>query len=284
MKIGAHVSIAGGIENAPLNAQELGCECFQMFSRSPRGGPAKKIDKETRKKFLKNCQANNFQPGKDYIIHTPYFINLASENNRIYYGSIKAIREELEIASLIEAPFVILHLGSAKDITGDNKKEETNKKVFKAIKEIHKDYQGEALLTIEIAAGSGEIIGDTLEEIGYFIRKAEKAGIKLGFCFDTCHAFAAGYDLRTSRKVKQVFQEMENKIGLEKLKCVHFNDSQADFNSHKDRHEHLGEGKIGLNGLKEVIKIAKKQDLNLYIETKHDKIEQDLKTAKKMRA
>lgn len=283
MKIGAHVFIAGGIENAPLNAKELRCECFQIFSRSPRGGNYKKIEKKDAEKFLEACQENGFEVGKDYIIHTPYFINLASENNRIYYGSIKAIRDELETASLIQAPFVITHIGSSKDQKGKDKQQKINEKVLKAIRKIHEGYQGSAILVLEIAAGSGNIIGDTLEEIGFFIKEAKKEGISLGFCFDTCHAFSAGYDLRTPQKVKKVFEKIKKEIGFENFNCIHFNDSMSEFNSRKDRHEHIGKGKIGIKGLGEVILQAKKLDLNLYLETKHDEIDEDLKVVKEMR-
>lgn len=282
MKIGAHVSIAGGIENAPLNAQKIKCECFQIFSRSPHGGNYKKITKIQANKFIETCQENNFEVGKDYIVHTPYFINLASENSRIYYGSIKALRDELETASLIKAPFVVTHIGSAKKEENDKNQEIINQKVLKAIEKIHENYQGSTLLLLEIAAGSGNIIGDTLEEIGLFIKEANKKKIKIGLCFDTCHAFAAGYDLRTPKKVKKVFDEVEKEVKLKNLKVIHFNDSRTEFNSHKDRHEHIGKGAIGLKGLTEVVKQASKLNINLYLETKHDKINEDLKRTKKM--
>jgi len=276
MKIGAHVSIAGGIENAPQNAKLLNCECFQMFSRSPRGGNYKGITPKIAKKFLRNCKKFDFKIGEDYIIHSPYFINLASPNDKIYYGSINTLREELNTANLIKCPYVITHIGSSKNLKEKNRQEQVNKKVTKAIKKIHENYQGNSVLILEIAAGSGNIIGDTFEEIGYFIKQAKKEKIKLGFCLDTCHAFAAGYDLRTTKKVKKMFEEINKKIGLNYLKCIHFNDSQVDLGSHVDRHEHIGKGRIGIKGLKEVARIAKNLNLNLYLETKHNKINEDL--------
>lgn len=283
MKIGAHVSIAGGIENAPKNASVLNCECFQMFSRSPRGGNYKKINQDIAKKFLQNCEKFDFEIGRDYILHSPYFINLASKNNRIYHGSIKALQDELETANLINCPFVITHIGSSKDLNGENQQEQINEKVLKAMKKIHENYQGQAVLVLEIAAGSGNIIGDTFEEIGYFIKQAKKQNIRLGFCFDTCHAFAAGYDLRNPSKVQKIFNEIDKKISLKSLKCIHFNDSQTGLGSRVDRHEHIGKGKIGIEGLRKVAEITKKLDINLYLETKHDEIENDLKITKAFR-
>lgn len=283
MKIGAHVSIAGGIENAPKNASVLNCECFQMFSRSPRGGNYKKINQDIAKKFLQNCEKFDFEIGRDYILHSPYFINLASKNNRIYHGSIKALQDELETANLINCPFVITHIGSSRDLNGKNQQEQINEKVLKAMKKIHENYQGQAVLVLEIAAGSGNIIGDTFEEIGYFIKQAKKQNIRLGFCFDTCHAFAAGYDLRNPSKVQKIFNEIDKKISLKSLKCIHFNDSQTGLGSRVDRHEHIGKGKIGIEGLRKVAEITKKLDINLYLETKHDEIENDLKITKAFR-
>jgi deoxyribonuclease-4 len=276
-KVGAHVSIAGGVENAPRNAHLLECECFQIFTRSPRGGKRKEIDEQ---KFFKACERYNFEVGKDYIIHAPYYINLASQEEKIYKSSIRILKEELKIADQIKSPFVITHLGSSKDLNKTENWPSIQQKVFKGLREIYQDYQGKAILSLEIAAGSGNIIGDNLEEFSYFLNEADKLGIKMGFCFDTCHAFAAGKDLRTPKKVQKTFKEIDEKIGLEKLNCIHFNDSKSDFDSHIDRHEHIGKGKIGNIGMKAVAKKAKQLDINLYLETKHDKIKKDIKITK----
>ncbi len=282
MKIGCHISIAGGIENAPKRARGLGAECFQIFTRSPHGGNHHQIDEKTARKFLTECEKNQINP-QDCLVHTPYFINLASTNHRIYYGSINSIRTELEAASLLKIPFVVTHIGSGKDLEGEDIQKQINEKVSKALTKIHENYQNSAMLLLEIAAGSGNIIGDDFEEIGFFIKEAKKENIKIGFCFDTCHAFAAGFDLRTPEKVREVFQEIDQKIGLEYLKAIHFNDSMTEFASKKDRHEHIGKGKIGAEGLKEVFKIAQELSLNLHLETKHDTIEADLGLVKNWR-
>ena len=284
-KVGCHVSIAGGIENSPGNAKKLGAECFQIFSRSPRGGKAKEIGEEQAEKFLDECAKSGFEPS-DCVIHSPYFINFASKNNRIYYGSISAIREELETASLLKVPFIVTHMGSAKDYVEDENREKSQKeideKVLKALQEIHKEYVGSAILLLEIAAGSGNIIGDSLEELGFFVKELEKENVKLGFCFDTCHAFAAGIDLRTKEDVKKAFKKMDEEIGLEKLKVIHLNDSMADFDSKVDRHDHLGKGKIGDEGIFEVVKRANNLGVNLIVETKHDGVKEDIEMVKKM--
>lgn len=283
MKIGCHVSIAGGIENAPESAKNLDCEAFQIFTRSPHGGKTTEISIDVAKSFLLECKKHKFTAGKDYMTHTPYYINLASENNRIYYGSISALRKELEVATLIEAPHVITHVGSSKDLSGKNIQKQVNEKVMKALKKVHDGYQGSAQLVLEIAAGSGSIIGDTFEEIGYFIKSARKEEIELGFCFDTCHSFAAGYDLRSKEKVDKVFIDIDSKIGKDALRVIHLNDSIGKLGSNLDRHQHIGQGEIGQEGLREVIQRTKQLEINVILETKHDQIKRDLELTKSFR-
>jgi deoxyribonuclease-4 len=272
-KIGAHVSIAGGVANAPENAYKLGCECFQMFTRSPRGGQRKVIDFD---KFFNDCQKYGFEIGQDYVIHSPYYINLASANQKIAENSVRILRDELEVASQLKSPIVITHLGSA----GEQDLKIAQEKIIENLQKIYDGYQGTAQLTLEIGAGSGKIMGVSLDEMKNYFEKLENQGLELGFCFDTCHAFATGYDLRTPEKVQRVFREMNEKIDLKRLKCIHFNDSKTEFNSKKDRHEHIGEGLIGKDGMRAVVKKAEKLNLNIYLETNHDKIKKDLEVTK----
>jgi deoxyribonuclease-4 len=274
-KIGAHVSIAGGVANAPKNAYDISGECFQLFTRSPRGGQRKEIDLE---KFFEDCQKYDFEIGKDYIVHSPYYINLASADEKIYQNSIRILKDELETASEIKCSYVITHLGSSKD----QDKKVAQKRVLAGLIAIYEDYKNLSMLTLEIAAGSGNVMGIDLNEFKFYFDELKKVGIEVGFCLDTCHAFAGGYDLRTEEKVQEVFQEIDQKIGLKNLKCIHFNDSKTEFNSKKDRHEHIGKGFIGEIGMKAVIQEAQKLGINVYLETNHDKIEEDLILTKNM--
>src|SRR3989304_8658965 len=164
MKFGAHVSIAGGLDNAPLNAQALGCETFQMFSRSPRGGPAPIITPAVIKSFRSPAAAADL---KDYYLHSPYYINLASSQQRIRVASIRVLREEIERGSILGAKGMMTHLGSAKDL-GES---EAMTMVAAALAEIVKGYQGTTKFIIELSAGAGEVIGDTFEEVGWLINE-----------------------------------------------------------------------------------------------------------------
>ncbi|MCK5084289.1 MAG: deoxyribonuclease IV [Candidatus Pacebacteria bacterium] len=291
MKFGAHISIAGGIEKAPEKAHKIGCECFQMFSRSPQGGRAKEITESVVNNFKKECQKYNLE---NYYIHTPYYINLASANNRIYYGSISAIKKELETADLLGAKAVVTHLGSAKELEEKEAREKLVEGLVKVFNPSNSpvrlslragSYQGGVKLLLEITAGSGKIMGDNFEEIAYFIKEAEKEIPKnsLGVCFDTAHAFASGYDLRNKKTVKKTFADFDKIIGLERLKLIHCNDSKVDLGSHIDRHENIGNGKIGLEGFEAILSEPRLKDLDFILETPPNKDKNDLEVLKKLR-
>ena len=158
MLIGAHISIAGGVVEAPKRARDVGCEVFQMFTRSPQGGPAPKITDEIAKAFRKTCEQYQLER---VVVHTPYFINFGSAEKRIYHGSSQVIRQELDRSSLLGVEYVMTHLGSGKDLGNG----EAVKQTIKGLKEALKDYDGSTELLIENSAGAGAIIGDEFEEI-----------------------------------------------------------------------------------------------------------------------
>jgi len=275
-KIGAHISAAGDISLVPQRAQEAGLECFQFFSRPPQGGPAKPLTAGKITAFKKACQQYKLES----YIHSPYYINLASAKNNVYYGSIKVIREELERGSQLGVKYLMIHLGSAKDLG----EKEAIKKVIAGLVEILNGYQGSTEFLIEMSAGSGAIIGDTFEEIATIINSPKLKKYKIGICYDTCHGFASGYDLRTESAVKKTFKEFDQLLGLKRLKLIHANDSLVELGSHKDRHAHIGQGQIGLAGFKAIVAFAKKQKLNLVLETpKDDQFEKDVKILKSFR-
>ncbi len=273
MLLGAHVSIAGGIIKAPKNAATLGCEVFQMFTRSPQGGPAQKLTPEIIKDFLVACKENQ---QKEWVVHTPYYINLASPTEKTRKNSVRIIREELERASLIQATYVMAHMGSSKGIS----KKQGLGYVIKGIKEILDGYKGSAQFLIEISAGAGEVIGDTFEEIAYIL---DHVSNEVGVCFDTQHAFGSGYDLRTKDAVANTFDQFDKIIGLDKLKMSHCNDSKVALGDHKDRHEHIGKGHIGLPGFKAIIGEKRLGKVNLYLETEPDEQKSDLELLKTIR-
>lgn len=283
MLFGSHVSIAGGFQNAPVNAHTVGCECFQIFSRSPRGGKPPEVTEEVQREFEVQCKKYKFQ---DWYIHTPYYINFASAKKPIRWGSIGVVREELERGTLICAKAAMTHLGSAKDYG----RAQAVEKVIRAVHHVLEGYTGSTLFLLEQSAGAGDIIGGTLEELAYILKGAEKINkdymSKLGICLDTCHAFAMGYDLSSQLAVNQFVRKFDKIIGLERLKVIHANDSMFGLGEHRDRHIHIGRGKIGLKGFEALVRHKALKHLNMILETPKDSPEDDprnLAVLKKMR-
>lgn len=277
MLFGAHVSIAGGVFNAPLNAAKIGCEVFQMFTRSPQGGFVPKLTPEIVALFKKNTE---LCAQREWYIHCPYFINFASANQRIYHGSISVVRQELERGSLLGAKYVMAHLGSYKDLG----EKDGFKQLIKGLAEMLKGCSGTAQFLIEISAGAGEIIGDTFEEIAEIIHHPKLKPYSIGVCFDTQHAFGSGYDLRSPEATRNTLKKFDQTIGLKNLKMSHCNDSKVELNSHRDRHEHIGQGKMGLNGFKAILENKNFQTINFICETEPDKNKADIALLKKLRA
>lgn len=274
MNIGAHVSIAGGIYNAPENAAKAGCECFQMFTRSPQGGQASVLDDKIVSQFKKNCQKHNLS---NYYIHTPYYINLASSKNRIRFGSSSVIREDLERGSLLGAKYLMTHLGSSKDVG----EKEAFKKVVEGLRRILTGYKGKTQFLIENSAGAGNIIGDSFKEIGQIIKALPQ--FDMGVCFDTCHAFVSGYNLQTKFAVEKVLKQFDKEIGLSKLKLIHANDAKSDLGSHIDRHEHIGYGRIGREGFYVLLHHPRLRDIDFILETPRGKDVNNIKILKELR-
>lgn len=271
MRFGAHVSAAGGLWNAGPNGKTLDCEIIQIFSRSPQGGKPKEITEEDAKKFQDAMRENGVE---DVYIHSPYFINLASGTPRIWHSSISVLRQELERGTQLGCRAMMFHPGSAKDVG----REEGIKKVIEGLNKIMDGYEGTCQLLIEISAGAGEVMGDEFEEIKAFLDGAER-GDEIGVCFDTQHAFASGYDLRTEKDVNETFERFDSIIGLKKMIASHCNDSKVEFGAKRDRHEHLGEGHIGKDAFKWIVQHPKLQHIDLILETPFGKGKPDPRLA-----
>ncbi len=281
IQIGCHVSSAGGLWNAPKNAGLLGCETFQMFSRSPQGGPVSAITAEVQEKFTAAMQEAGI---RDFVIHAPYIINFGSATPKTFNGSIAIVRGELERGSLLGARYVMFHPGSFKDLG-----EEAGMVQLKAgLTEVLQGYEGKTELLIEISAGAGSVAGDTFEELAEMVPALKDMHGFGGICYDTQHAFASGYDIRTKKAAVETFARFDEVVGKQYLRMSHVNDSKVEFGSHKDRHEHLDEGHIGKSGfvafMEQVKKYTTESDyFPLILETEHEKVAQDIALLKKIR-
>ncbi len=274
MKFGAHVSIAGGIENAPLRARQLGCECFQMFTRSPRGGSPPELGDRLLEAFFLNCSEASLS---DYYVHTPYFINLASGKEDLREKSVALVREELERSSALGARYMMTHIGSAKGLDRDVAVEN----VVDSILRVLDGYSGTTQLLLENTAGQGYTIGASFEEISLILKRV--AYDDLGVCIDTAHMFASGYDIRTREGVEELVGRFGVAFAPGTVKLVHANDSKAEFNSSKDRHEHIGEGKIGIECFSSMIGNPFFENLDMIVEMPPSEVSGDIELLKGLR-
>lgn len=281
-RIGLHVSAAGGVENAPERARSLKAECFQFFSRSPRGGGASAISSEQANDFRAQCKRYELES----YIHTPYYINFASKKKSLAAAAPHIVREELERGSQLGVKYVVTHLGSARDWENPPSPLFTNKvlrQVAVGLKEIYKGnakYSTELLL--EMAAGAGAIIGHTFDELQYVLKELGRRDVHI--CLDTCHMFASGYDMRDETALNKTMKQFRKVLGMARLKLVHVNDSKVNCGERKDFHEHIGRGKIGEGGFKVMLAHKDFQKVNFILETKHDHlIKEDLEFLKKNR-
>jgi deoxyribonuclease-4 len=271
--LGAHVSVAGGLHNAPAEAAALKLDSFQFFTRPPQSGQAPELTKAEIRRFLDACRKHKI---KTWHVHGPYIINLASPEGRIRGNSIRLMREELERADALKAKSVIFHVGSAFAV-GLKK---GMGMVIDGVADILDGYHGKTVLAIETTAGAGSVIGAVFDEIGEILRSIKSK--KLACCLDTCHSFAAGYGFSSAKEVNKTLKEFDSKIGLKNLVAIHLNDSAMEHGSHKDRHAHLGFGKIPPEGLMALLTDSRIADVDLLMETPtDDRRMEDVSTARR---
>lgn len=276
-QIGAHVSGAGGLYNAPLNAVKEQLETFQMFSRPPQTFKCPPLDDAAVETFKQTIKDTGFER---YYIHAPYLISLASAKNTLRYGSITMLKQELDRGSRLGVRGVMFHTGSA----ASQPDRATGIKVaIDSLNKILDGYKGSCMLLLENAAGSGSVLGCNFEELAQLYKGIKKNKAKVGFCLDTAHAFGSGYDLRTKAAVNKVLKEFDDILGLEHLICVQMNDSKVELNSKKDRHEHIGKGYIGAEGLGALFNHPKMKNMDFLLETEPEGRPADVKLLKKIR-
>lgn len=274
MKIGAHVSIAGGIDKAPARAHGYGCGCFQIFSRSPRGGKAPELTPELVESYKAEC--SRYALDSCYI-HAPYYTNLGSESESIRESSIRVISEELERGGIIGARGVVFHPGSA----GDSDKESALGRVIDCVKRILEGVSSPTTLIVENTAGQGAVVGERFEELAHILEGVGHG--ELGICLDTAHMFASGYDIRTAPGLGATLDEFDRKVGLPRLRLLHCNDSKAGLGERKDRHEHIGKGKIGLEGFRALVNEPRLAGIDLVVETPPDGVAEDIEALGSLR-
>ena len=276
IRLGFHVSISGGFSLAVQRAYELGCSTMQIFSRNPRGWTVKPIDPDDVAEFRKLREQYDIGP---VFVHTNYLINLASSKPDLYQRSIEQFVIDLERTEHLGAEYLVTHLGSA----SGQEPEWMIGRVADALNMAMKLHKPQATILLENTAGEKGDVGYTFEQVSEVISRLRDKD-KIGICYDTCHGFAAGYDVRTKRGVDAVAKKIEETVGLERLKGMHLNDCLRDFSSRVDRHWHIGEGKIGEDGFKAILNHAAFKDIPKIMETPKETEEDDPRNMKKVRS
>jgi deoxyribonuclease IV len=267
MRIGFHVSISGGFSLSVQRAFELGCSCMQIFSRNPRGWTVKPMDKDDVVQFKKLREKWDIGP---VFVHTNYLINLASSKPDLYEKSIEQFVIDLERTDALGAEYLVTHLGSA----SGKEPQWMIGRVSAALNMAMKIHPPKAAILLENTAGEAGDVGYTLEQVQNVISTLTNSS-RIGICYDTCHGFAAGYDIRTKKGVDSLLRTIKGTVGLDRLKGMHLNDCLRDFNSHVDRHWHIGEGKIGLDGFKALLNHPEFKDVPKIMETPKQTEEDD---------
>jgi len=235
--LGGHMSIAGGFYKAIEAGESIGCTAIQIFTRSNRQWKAKAIvqkDIDAFKEALKNSNIHSV------VAHVPYLINIGSPVAKTRHASLAVLKEELKRCNVLGISYLVLHPGSH---LGEGE-EKCLDRIVKGLNSIFDGYTGKTILCLENMAGQGTNVGYTFEQLGYILKNIKNKK-HIGVCFDTCHAFAAGYDFRKSEDYEAMWKEFAKKIGLRKLKVIHLNDSKRELGARVDRHEDIGEGKLG---------------------------------------
>ncbi len=254
------MSIAGGIHKALWRGKQLGCDTIQIFTKNANQWRAKPLVPGDIDAFQKAWQQTGINP---IMAHDSYLINLASPEEGLYRQSLKALGEELQRAEALRLPYLIMHPGSHK---GSGEQEGLHR-IAQGINLLyHRGGGTEVMILLETTAGQGTNLGYRFEHLAKIIELVEEDE-RVGVCLDTCHVFAAGYDISTPEGYEATFEEFHRIIGLDRLKVIHINDSRAQLGTRIDRHEHIGRGHLGLETFRRLLQDTRFAALPFILET-----------------
>lgn len=258
--LGAHESIAGGYYKAVEIASRVGCECVQLFTKNNNQWKGKAISDDDVKAFREALERLNI---KHPLSHDSYLINLAAPDEAMWTKSVEAFVVELERAEQLRIPYVVTHPGAFTTSC----EEDGLKKIIAGLDEVHRRTNGvQAMCLLENTAGQGSCLGHRFEHLGRVIADVREPE-RLGVCIDTCHTVAAGYPLVTKGEYDDTFAELDRAVGLDRIKAFHLNDSKKPLGSRVDRHEHIGEGKLGLEPFRHLLNDPRFRNVPMYLET-----------------
>jgi len=272
MRLGAQMSTAGGLFNAFQRGDEVGCDSIMIFTKSNRQWKAKPLSDEDINKFKE--AAAEFSHIHPVAIHASYLINIGSSDEALWEKSYQALKEEVERAEALEIPYLTFHPGAF--IDADEATGLAN--IARALRRLFQETRGfQTQVCLETMAGTGTTLGFRFEQLATLLRDGQSDGDggRLGVCFDTCHVFSAGYDIRSPEAYEATMSEFDKVVGLDQIRCFHLNDSKYEFGDRRDRHDHIGRGSIGLEGFANFVIDPRWQDHPAHLETPKTEDDED---------
>jgi deoxyribonuclease IV len=278
MLLGAHMSIAGGVYNAVIAGKKATCDVIQIFTKQSNQWRAKELTDEEIERFFVEQKETGVGVA---CAHSSYLINLASPDDALFAKSSDSFKIELERCDLLKIDQLVLHPGShvgSGEETGLNRIAEAINKTFESLPD------GKASVCLETVAGQGTNLGYNFEQLAQIIEMVDDKK-RVSVCLDTCHIFAAGYPLQDPKDYRQTIKQFDDTLGLKRLKIIHFNDSKKPFASKKDRHEHIGEGELGLEPFRNILNDRRLNKVPKILETpKSDDLHEDIENLKLLRS
>lgn len=274
MRIGLHVRVARGYAAAVEQARAVGCTAIQIFSSNPRSYRPSKVDVPALQAFAALRAQADLDP---CVIHTPYLINLASDDPKISEGSVRLLESDLAVAAAGNMRYVNTHLGSY----GKRDRTEGFAAICQALEVVLEKIAPGVVLVLENSAGAGSLAGGTIEELGRFIKAVDHP--QLGVCLDTAHAWAAGYEINSQSGVDRFIDLAHEHIGLDRIHMFHFNDTEIPLGGNRDRHWHIGDGLIGFEGFRAILAHPELREKTAILETPGEDAD-DLRNLETIRA
>jgi deoxyribonuclease IV len=277
MQFGAHESIAGGVYKAIERGDLATCDTIQIFNKSSNQWRAKSLADDEIERFFALIDTTGVTVA---VSHTSYLINIASPDKALNRKSFEALKVEMQRCDILQIPNLVLHPGSH---VGSGE-EAGMRAIADNINRLFDELAGTSVtLLLETTAGQGTNLGSTFEQLAWMIDQTENKE-RIGVCLDTCHIFAAGYPIVKKDEYKKTMKHFDEVIGLDRLHIIHANDSKKEFGSKRDRHEHIGEGFIGLDGFRNFVNDPRLADVPMIIETpKGDDLKEDIENLKTLR-
>jgi len=266
--LGAHFSIAKGLHDAVYQARSYGCNALQMFTKNATTWKERTVTRAEQERFK---QAKTDTGIQSIATHTSYLINLASPDPKKHAMSYEALKQEIIRSSALKIPFCVLHPGAHMDSDIDTGLSRISKSINRLFSETE---EATSRLLLETTAGQGSGLGHTFEQLAEIINRVEQKE-RIGICLDTCHIFAAGYDIRTQETYARTTDHFESVLGLDRLFVIHINDSKKDLGSRVDRHTHIGKGALGIDAFRHILNDERLFHVPKLLETAHTEGEID---------